>query len=68
MEFWTHVRACQASNYLAFGAQSAAQWLIPIMTTVRSIASIHAKSNEFFDTLSSRMAAFRSSVLVRNFG
>jgi hypothetical protein len=35
---------------------------------VRSIASIHAKSNEFFDTLSSRIAAARNSSFVRNFG
>ena len=35
---------------------------------VRSIASIHAKLNEFFETLSSRIAAARSSALVRNFG
>ena len=33
MEFWTHVRACQASKCLAFGAEATAQWLIPIMTT-----------------------------------
>ena len=33
-----------------------------------SIASIHAKSKELFETLSSRSATSRSSALVKNFG
>jgi hypothetical protein len=52
----------------SFYPQSSAERLIRIAPPVCSIASIHAKSNEFFETLSSRMAASRNSVLVRNFG
>ena len=33
-----------------------------------AINAIHAQSNEFFETLSSRVAASRNSALVRNFG
>jgi signal-transduction protein with cAMP-binding, CBS, and nucleotidyltransferase domain len=35
---------------------------------VSRIAAIQAKSKEFFDILSSRLAASRSSALVKNFG
>jgi len=35
---------------------------------VVSIASIHAKSNELFETLSWRIAAIRRSFFVKNFG
>jgi hypothetical protein len=53
----------------AFNAESAAQRLIPIVTTPSArFLTIHPKSKEFIDTLSFRIAASRSSDFVKNFG
>jgi hypothetical protein len=62
------VGSTRIGKRLGFGVPPSAQGFVPIVTAVFSIASIHAKSHEPFETLSWCIAATRSSFFVKNFG